>query len=374
MKVLYVFRSLAHWGGIERVLVEKMNLLVAMYGYEVFMLTTDQGQHPVPYQLEEGVNLWDLGIRFHQQYQYRWLKRVLMKMRLKRLFRQRLDQSLKRIQPDVIVCTTANYVDLDVLIKIKGEIPLVVESHSIYLQTIRHSGLKGRFADYMYHRSLKRAQVIVALTEEDAMEWHRHYPHVRAIPDIVHLNDGGISTLDSKRVIFVGRFDYQKRPMEMLKIWQLVYPKYPDWHLDIYGEGEQQQELDFVARNLNMNIHIHQPTDKILDCFRESSILASTSLYEPFGLVIPEAMSCGIPVVAFDCPYGPSEIITDGRDGFLIDCYNDEAFADKLCLLMENETLRKQMGRYAIQSAQRFKKEKIMPMWNILFEGLVVKS
>ena len=123
-----------------------------------------------------------------------------------------------------------------------------------------------------------------------------------------------------------------------------------------------------------MNIHIHQPTDKILDCFRESSILASTSLYEPFGLVIPEAMSCGIPVVAFDCPYGPSEIITDGRDGFLIDCYNDEAFADKLCLLMENETLRKQMGRYAIQSAQRFKKEKIMPMWNILFEGLVVKS
>ena len=68
-----------------------------------------------------------------------------------------------------------------------------------------------------------------------------------------------------------------------------------------------------------------------------------------------------------------SEIITDGRDGFLIDCYNVEAFADKLCLLMENETLRKQMGMYAIQSAQRFKKEKIMPMWNIFFEDLVVK-
>ena len=374
MKVLYVFRSLAHWGGIERVLVEKMNLLVNMYDYEVFMLTTDQGRHSVPYNLEDGVNLWDLDIRFHQQYQYFGLKRVMMKMRLKRLFRQRLDQSLKRIQPDVIVCTTANYVDLDVLIRVKGEIPLVIESHSIYQQTIGHKGLKGRFADYMYHRSLKRAQVIVALTEGDAIEWHRHYLHVRVIPDIVHLNDGGISTLNNKRVIFVGRFDYQKCPMELLKIWQLVYPKFPDWHLDIYGEGEQRQELETVARNLNMNIHIHQPTDRILDCFRESSVLASTSLYEPFGLVIPEAMSCGIPVVAFDCPYGPSEIITDGTDGFLIDCYDVELFADKLCLLIENETLRRQMGLDAIQSAQRFKKGKIMPQWKNLFESFVVKS
>ena len=83
-------------------------------------------------------------------------------------------------------------------------------------------------------------------------------------------------------------------------------------------------------------------------------------------------MSCGIPVVAFDCPYGPSEIITDGRDGFLIDCYNVEAFADKLCLLMENETLRKQMGQNAIQSSQRFTKDKIIPQWINLFDGIIV--
>ena len=88
---------------------------------------------------------------------------------------------------------------------------------------------------------------------------------------------------------------------------------------------------------------------------------------------MPEAMSCGLPVVVFDCPYGPSEIISDGKDGFLIDCYDVDAFADKLCLMMENESLRKQMGLYAIQSALRFKKEKIMPKWNTLFESLVVK-
>ena len=85
-------------------------------------------------------------------------------------------------------------------------------------------------------------------------------------------------------------------------------------------------------------------------------------------------MSCGIPVVAFDCPYGPSEIISDGKDGFLIECYDVEAFANRLCMLIENEALRKQMGQYATQSSLRFKKEVIMPQWNNLFKSLIVKS
>ena len=86
---------------------------------------------------------------------------------------------------------------------------------------------------------------------------------------------------------------------------------------------------------------------------------------------MPEAMSCGLPVVAFNCPYGPSEIISDGNDGFLIDCYDVDAFAEKLCLLIENKSLRMQMGKNAIQSVLRFKKENIMPKWNNLFESLV---
>ena len=87
-------------------------------------------------------------------------------------------------------------------------------------------------------------------------------------------------------------------------------------------------------------------------------------------MVMPEAMSCGIPVVAFDCLYGPSEIITDGKDGFLVSCYDVETFADKVSLLIENESLRKKMGQNAIQSAQRFKKEEIIPQWINLFESL----
>ena len=225
MKILYICRSLAVWGGIERVLVEKMNHLVTMYGYEVYMLTADQGQHPVPYQLEDGVHLEDLGIRFHQQYQYHGLKRILMMIRLKRLFQQRMGLRLKSIAPDVIVCTTANYVDLDVLVQLKGNVPLVVESHSIYRQTFIRKSCADYYAHYMYHKSLKKVLTIVTLTDGDAIEWRRHFSNVVVIPDMVHMNGGAISTLANKRVIFVGRFDYQKRPLEMVEIWDWLLIK-----------------------------------------------------------------------------------------------------------------------------------------------------
>ena len=117
-----------------------------------------------------------------------------------------------------------------------------------------------------------------------------------------------------------------------------------------------------------MNIHIHQPTDCIFDVYRESSILVSTSLFEPFGLVIPEAMSCGLPIVAYNCPFGPSSILSDGNDGFLIQNNDQRAFADRLCQLMSDGTLRSQMGRAAIISSCRFEAKQIMPQWKTLFE------
>ena len=154
--------------------------------------------------------------------------------------------------------------------------------------------------------------------------------------------------------------------MPLLRIKEL----FPEWHLDIYGEGEQRQELEDIAMALNMNIHIHQPTELIFDAYRKSSILVSTSLYEPFGLVMPEAMSCGLPVVAYNCPYGPADIVTDGVDGFLIKNRDISVFAAKVCQLIEDEELRHQMGKNGIISSQRYRSDVIMPQWIRLFDEL----
>ena len=371
MKILYVFRSLAVWGGIERVLVEKMNHLVSMYGYDVYMVTADQGNHPVPYQLDERVHLIDLNIRFHQQYQYPLPKRLWVARKLRKIYRFRLSNQISKIKPDVIVCTTTD--DISSLVKLKGLIPLVVESHSICLRTIEFGKywLQKKWYRFNYLRALSKVDVLVALTEGDAKEWRKYHPHVEVIPNIVHLNKGPISTWENKRVIWVGRFDYQKRPLEMVRIWEKIQPLFPNWQLDMYGEGEQRQELEDRVYSLGMNIVIHQPTEHIFDYYRESSILMSTSLFEPFGLVIPEAMSCGLPIVAYDCPYGPSDIITDGANGFLIKTGDTRCFAEKVGILIRDKNMRANFGANGTIYSKRYESNQIMPCWKQLFDHLV---
>ena len=368
MRVLYIFRSLAVWGGIERVLVDKMNYLASVFGYEVYMLTTCQGDHPIPYHIDSAVHLDDLGIQFHRQYQYQGLHRILDGYQRTRLFEKRLSERLLVIRPDVIICTTADPVNS--IAKVKGSIPLVVESHSICSRTFGEKGLRQRHVAHLLKKGLKKASCVVALTNGDAMEWRAFHPNVKVIPNIVHLNEGGISNCQNKRVIWVGRFDYQKRPLEMVQIWQQIHPAFPEWHLDIYGEGELKQLLQNAISSQNMNIHLHEPTNQILDAYRHSSLLVATSLYEPFGLVIPEAMSCGLPVISYDSQFGPASIISDGNDGFLIENDNQEMFVNRLSRSMHDEPLRMFMGMNAIESSKRFSSDIIMPKWETLFSEL----
>lgn len=372
MKILYVFRSLAVWGGIERILIGKMNSLAAS-GYDVYMLTSDQAGHPVPYRLSAAVRLEDLGISFHRQYRHRGLRRLWEGYRLKRLYEQRLAEKIRLIRPDVIVSVATSR--LDAVAKVKGAVPLVVESHSNCGRTLHSGRLLGCYYDWQLKRALRRAAVIVALTEGDADAWRSHgYSPVRVIPNMVQLPPPPPALPEeadtSRRVIFVGRFDYQKQPLEAIRIWQMVQPQFPDWQLDIYGTGEQQQQVEAAVRQSGCRITLHAPTDRIFDCYRASRILMLTSLFEPFGLVLPEAMGCGLPVVAYDCPYGPSAIITDGTDGFLVSPGDTQAFARRLSQLMGDDALRARMGKAATAVADRYAPETVMPQWKQLFEAV----
>lgn len=371
MRILYIFRSLAVWGGIERVLVDKMNYL-STHGNEVFMLTTCQGEHPVPYLLEDAVQMEDLGIQFHLQYRYQGFRKIIDGYRRTRLFEKCLSERLLIIQPDVIVCTTADPVFS--IAKVKGKIPLVVESHSICSRTFGEKGIRQRHIAHLLKKGLEKASCVVALTEGDAKEWRAIHPNVKVIPNIVHLNEGEVSNCQNRRVIWVGRFDYQKRPLEMVKIWQQVQPAFPDWHLDIYGEGVQMSALleaiRETIRSQKVNIHLHEPTSHIFEAYRNSSILVVTSLYEPFGLVIIEAMSCGIPVISYDSSYGPASIISDGIDGFLVKNNSRELFVDCLMKVMSDESMRLNMSTKAIESSKRFSSDIIMYKWKSLLSEL----
>ena len=370
MRALYLFRSLAAWGGIERILVDKMNGLSTLYGIEVFMLTTDQGLHPIPYRINGQVNVEDLGICFYHKYRYHLFSRLFVSYKMKCRYEQLLADRLKKISPDVIVCTSSDHIET--IVKLKGSIPLVVESHSICIRTIEQGKwwIQRKIYRQRFLHAISKADVVIALTEKDALEWRKYHPLVKVIPNMVHIEEGFPSKLESKHAIFLGRFDYQKRVQDAIMIWKEVSKLHPDWVLDIYGEGDLEDEISAMASGM-VNILIHKPTHEIFKCYRESSFLIATSLFEPFGLALVEAMNCGLPVIAFDCPYGPAEIVTHGKDGFLIKNRDKSAFANRISDLINSPISRIQMGNAAIMASLRFLPSSILPKWKRLFDDLV---
>lgn len=371
MRLLYLTDALAVWGGIERVLSDKMNWLVREYGYEVYVVTADQGTHPIPFPIDERIHVKDLNIRFHQQYQYSGLMRILKYRELEKLFRNRLKSYITEIKPDVISCIRDGYASA--VLSMRMPIPVIFESHAMYRDVVyENSTFLHRFITYRKRRKLRKLDQLVALTQGDAEDWKRVCNKVCVIPNVVHLNErGNYSQCNSKKAIFVGRFDVQKDFGTMLKVWSLVQKRHPDWILNVYGNGELKPKFEKLVTENKLNVDIHPAVPGIMEKYKESSMLLMSSLYEPFGLVLVEAMSCGIPVVAFSCPYGPADIINDGIDGFLVEDRNIEAFADRVCQLMENDDLRQRMSKSAILSAQRYRAEAIMPQWKSLFTNLV---
>lgn len=375
MRLLYITDALAIYGGLERILVEKVNLLKRFYGYEIYLVTLNQGEHPVLYSLDPDVKYYDLGILFHKQYNFGGVRRLFEINRLQLLFNRRLQMKIEEIEPDVIVCARVDL--LRTVNKVKGNIPLIYESHT-YRRAAEMEGTT--FFTYMkllmYRRYEKLPQMIVTLTDGDAQDWKKRNPNVCVIPNVVNLNNSGSYTdCESKSVIFVGRFSKQKDIRTLLSVWKIIHKVHPEWSLQIYGGyGSQQDQLLPEIKRMDANIIVNDPTPNIFEKYRENSILLLTSIYEPFGLVLPEAMSCGLPVVAFDCPYGPADIITDGVDGFLIKNMDVNLFAEKVSLLMDNLKLRQTMGQAGIISSQRYSAERIMPEWKHLFEQMLGKK
>lgn len=375
MRILYVYSAWAIWGGLERVLIDKMNYLANEAGYEIYTITYDQGTNPIPFPLSPKVIYRDLNVRLYHHYRYHGLKKYYYKYKLEKLLIKCLQFEIREIIPDVIVCPRIDL--LDYILKVKGNIPLIFESHSSFKWiAMEKKGLVWFFKQRYYNRLVKKVQMVVALTEGDAIEWRKVTTHVSVIPNVVHLNHSGrFSSCQSKSVIFVGRLCIQKDVHSLLQIWSIVHRRFPEWQLHIFGDrGEESESVSHAIEKINENISIHEPTSQIYDKYIENSMLLLTSLYEPFGLVLPEAMSCGLPVVAFNCPYGPADIITDGQDGFLIKNRDINVFAEKVCLLIENYELRKTMGQAGVLSAQRYDASRIMPMWKELFEHLALQA
>ena len=158
----------------------------------------------------------------------------------------------------------------------------------------------------------------------------------------------------------------------MLQAWATIQSRCPDWRIDVFGDGDRSAYQKLIGQlNIDQNrCVLHPPTKHIQTEFEQSSIAVCSSRFEGFGLVILEAMVCGVPVVSFDCPWGPRNIILDGEDGLLVDNGNVERLAESMLKLMTDDHLRMAMGTKARVNVQRFSIEVIANEWKTLFEEI----
>lgn len=377
MKIVYIVKYIAQLGGLDRVLSDKMNYLAEHYHHDVYLITYEQGKHPFSYSLSPKIKHTDLNVRFFTRHGKSLVKRFLLYLKMRRQFRNRLYSRIREIHPDVVVTLTDSYSLSDILMNIPGTFKRIVESHverNSFLKAndFSHSFILnkvGRIYDAYFSRQFKKCDRMVVLTEKDAAKWKKDIPQTIVIPNPVTLYPEVQSALTAKTVISAGRLELQKGYDLLIKAWNSVHQKHPDWKLTIYGDGGCRTELENLIAQSGLSgvVYLYPATKDIYHKYIDSSIYVMSSRYEGFGLVLIEAMSCGIPCVSFDCPHGPSDIITNYKNGILVENANLTKLSESICLLIENEELRRNMGKNARESIKKYLPQTIMPQWEELF-------
>jgi glycosyltransferase involved in cell wall biosynthesis len=219
--------------------------------------------------------------------------------------------------------------------------------------------------------SYQRLDVLTVLTEHDLSEYGEFLggsPRVEQIPNAVTRLDGGISDLSSKTVIAAGRVRHQKDFRRMVNAFALVAAKHPDWQLKIFGDGPNRERLEnlVIELGLQANVFFPGPVKNIGAELAAASVYALSSRREGFPMVLLEAMSKGLPVVSFDCPTGPREIVRNEENGLLVPHQDVEALAAGINRMIEDEELRRRCGRGAVETAARYTIDVIGARWEEL--------
>jgi glycosyltransferase involved in cell wall biosynthesis len=377
MKVFYIYTALLTKGGADRVLTEKANWL-AEHGYEVGIITDTQMGRPPVFPLSPKVNMINLDIDFSKEYGHNLLMRTYLYYQLMSEYKRKMKAVMDVEKPDIVITTMGR--DLDFLPDLYKDGTIIGEAHTTkhFLRNFHLLEQRGfpykqiaRYWRKKMDRNVRKLKGVVLLTKEDAESW-QGITRTYVIPNSLPFEPDVASSLQNKQAIAVGRYNNAKGYEYLVEAWQIVHQKHPDWIIHIYGSGELKEQVKSLIENNNLQdtMLMNEPTDNIREKYIESSICVVSSRYEGFSMVILESMVCGVPVVSFDCPHGPRNIIHNGEDSILVEYLNTQAMADSICQLIEHPELRMELGRKAQENILRFSKDHVMKLWTGLFDEL----
>ena len=382
--IVFCTPALYSSGGVERVVSFKASFFAEQLGYDVTIIVTEGRGRECFFPLSDKVKIVNFELGFEDLWKASFLRKVFLYLSKQRKYKKMLSAELMRIQPDITISMLRR--EINFLTSLKDGSKKIGELH-VNRANYRNfeandsNKLKQLFAKFWMKSlvgKLKHLDQLVVLTDKSKASWPE-LSNVYVIPDPITIEVKSAEVKSekcSRRVITIGRYAYQKGYDLLLQAWAEVEKHYTDWTLEIYGMGDQSSYRQMM---LNLGIDtdrclLNGPVDDVGQVYKNSSIFVLSSRFEGFGLVLVEAMAYGLPVVSFDCPSGPDEIITDGYDGLLAPSGDVKALAKKLMLLMADEGLRKRLSQNARQSARRYEMDSIAGRWVDLFDKLIVKS
>lgn len=379
MKIIYCTHSTCNPGGMERVLLNKVTYLSQLPGWEVAVVTTDQNQRPPFYPFPEKVRMTDLGINYSEDNEKGAWKKITGYLRKRKEHKRKLTALLLKEKPDIVVSLYPS--ESSFIPDIKDGSKKVLELHYCKFFRLQYGrkGLLG-WIDKLRTRQdeqiVRRFDKFVVLTNEDRGYWG-NLPNIEVIPNAaMHVSDT-YSDVMNKRVIAVGRLDYQKGFDRLIQAWQLVQHtgKFTDWKLDIFGQGEWREMLQQMIdkAELQNTVCLNRPTKQIGEEYVKSDMLVMSSNYEGFPMVMIEAMACGLPVVSFDYKCGPKDIIQTGINGLLVPNGDIQALADAMMKVMEDEAYRKMLSLNARKVVDTYSEQAVMSQWIRLFTSITAK-
>jgi glycosyltransferase involved in cell wall biosynthesis len=358
MKILYVAPDITDSGGISRVVSLKTNYLVSQLNYEVRILSVNDCLSKRFYDFDPAIKWYNIN---KTKNIFLFLKDYI----------HLIKETIANEKPDIIViCDAVLWVFIPWLVK--TEIPIIFETHfSVFFEKSKaksiYSKLRSKIVRIFKQKTITKFTCLVTLTKEENLV--RQAKNSIVIPNPLSFTVKNKAALANKKAMAVCMNPYVKGLDRLLLVWSKIAEKHPDWVLDVYGNWNQNTTFLEMTNDLKVlnSINFLPPTNDIQSCYNQSSVFLMTSRYEAFPMVLLEAMTSGVPCIAYDCPSGPRAIIEKDINGFLIEDGNLELFIQKLELLIEDENLRIRMGVNAQQSVQKYNIDYIMKKWEKLF-------
>lgn len=376
MKLMFCIKQLDNVGGMERVLIDRVNYLIKDKKFQILIVITDGLNKKSFFKLNDQIKIENLYVNYNQNKRKNIIFRVIDFLVKQKLHKRKLEKLIFEYKPDVII--SFGNEDKYLIADINYPCKKILEHHfeKNFLLRKGEKGLhklKNLYLTKKEEKLLEKYDEFLVLTEEDKKQWNNK--KVKVIYNPISFYPEKEAELENNKIISVGRLEYQKGYDILIDIWSKISKKYPNWILEIYGEGKERENLQNKINKLGLekSFLLKGATKDIQNKYLESSIYIMTSRFEGMPMVLLEAQACGLPIVSFDCPCGPKDIVRDGEDGFICKINNIDEMLEKLVILIENKEKRKKFGINARNNVKRFSQNRIMKRWLELFNNIITK-